>query len=135
MGACPGWGTRMPSAAATMARPCPAHAHCSSRHVYAEPKDLRGPRLGACLAALHVLKGRGIGGAFVWALDNSCGCGFQAESALLRIAGEPTGVHAQQQQGQAAGGGAQQAATGGAAASGGGQHVASYSGSTCCCIG
>ena len=125
----------MPSAAATMARPCPAHAHCPSRHVYAEPKDLRGPRLGACLAALHVLKGRGIGGAFVWALDNSCGCGFQAESALLRIAGEPTGVHAQQQQGQAAGGGAQQAATGGAAASGGGQHVASYSGSTCCCIG
>lgn len=58
--------------------PCPA-----------EPDQKRGPQLGALLAAFRVLKARGIGGAFVWALDNSHGCGYAAEAALLSIAAEP----------------------------------------------
>ncbi|KAI3424732.1 hypothetical protein D9Q98_008121 [Chlorella vulgaris] len=56
--------------------------------VNTEPDEKRGPQLDACLAAFRVLKARGIGGAFVWALENSCGCGYAAEAALLRIAAE-----------------------------------------------
>jgi hypothetical protein len=67
---------------------------CTVRHPRfpapcAEPDQKRGPQLDALLAAFRVLKARGIGGAFVWALDNSCGCGYAAEAALLRIAAEP----------------------------------------------
>lgn len=57
--------------------------------VNTEPDELRGPRLEACLEALRVLKPRGIGGAFVWALDNSPASGYAAEAALLRLAAEP----------------------------------------------
>ena len=43
-------------------------------------------------AAFRRLKAKGIGGAFVWALDNSCACGYQTEAALLAIASEPAAV-------------------------------------------
>lgn len=57
--------------------------------VNTEPQQLRGPQLAASLEAFRRLHARGIGGAFTWALDNSCGAGYAAESALLQIAAWP----------------------------------------------
>lgn len=57
--------------------------------VNTEPQELRGPCLEACLEALRVLRARGIGGAFVWALDNSPASGYASETALLCLAAEP----------------------------------------------
>lgn len=54
----------------------------------AEPDERRGAQLPAIVEAFRVLRARGIGGAFVWALDYSCGCGYAAEAALLRLAAE-----------------------------------------------
>ncbi|KAI7842444.1 hypothetical protein COHA_004083 [Chlorella ohadii] len=56
--------------------------------VNTEPDERRGAQLPAIVEAFRVLRARGIGGAFVWALDNSCGCGYAAEAALLRLAAE-----------------------------------------------
>ena len=62
--------------------------------VNTEPDERRGPALPALLSAFVMLKARGLGGAFVWALDNSTGCGYQAERELLRLAAEPAGASA-----------------------------------------
>lgn len=82
---------------------CLLYSACTGAHpeyCAAEPEQLRGPQLGACLEAFRRLKAKGLGGAFTWALDNSWGGGFQAEGALLRIAAEPAGPEAEPAQQQ-----------------------------------
>lgn len=69
------------------AHPNPSQGDCTLIPT-AEPDQRRGAQLPALLQAFRVLRGRGIGGAFVWALDNSCGCGYAAEAALLQAAAE-----------------------------------------------
>lgn len=56
----------------------------------AEPDEgqRRGPRLAACVEAFRILRPRGLAGAFVWALENSCCGGYEAETALLQAAAE-----------------------------------------------
>jgi hypothetical protein len=58
----------------------------------AAPKRRLGAQLPAVAEAFRRLKAKGIGGAFVWALDNSCACGYKTEAALLAIAAEPPGT-------------------------------------------
>ena len=58
----------------------------------AEPKRRLGAQLPAVAEAFRRLKAKGIGGAFVWALDNSCACGYKTEAALLAIAAEAPGL-------------------------------------------
>ncbi|KAL4425041.1 hypothetical protein ABPG77_001819 [Micractinium sp. CCAP 211/92] len=65
--------------------------------VNTEPQQLRGPQLAASLEAFRRLCTRGIGGAFTWALDNSCQAGYAAERALLQIAAQPLGAPGQWQ--------------------------------------
>ena len=51
-----------------------------------EPEVKRGAQLPALLEAFRALRAKGLGGAFLWALDNSALSGYEAERALLEAA-------------------------------------------------
>ena len=51
-----------------------------------EPDAKRGVQLPALVEAFSALRGKGVGGAFLWALDNSALSGYEAERALLEAA-------------------------------------------------